>query len=455
MTEKVVLIGAGSAMFTRGLTADMIRLAWDGELCLVDTAPGALAVAEALCRKMIAQAGSPLRVSAFKDRREALPDATLVVTTIAVGGRKAWEADVVIPRKYGIFQPVGDTCMPGGTSRALRMIPPMVEIAEDVLMLAPQALFFNYGNPMSAVCRAVRKATGANMVGLCHGVHAVALRLAQILGVEPERLRHTAVGINHLTWFTDVRVDGQSVMAQLRQIADEKLAALAAGAWEGNPGPFCWQMLKLFGAFPAVYDRHVTEFFPHLFCRERAYFGMTLGVDDRIFGPDRPALGFEYLIEEGNRIFADMRRHARSKAPVPESWFGTASGEHEQLTDIVEAIRNDRQHVFSANLPNRGQVANLPTEAVLECPAATAADGLHAMMLDPLSHGLAATLAGRLGWVETTVDAALAGSRRLFVQALLVDGAVPSLDVAERLADDLLAAHTRHLPYFRRKRAMR
>ena len=168
--EKVVLIGAGSAVFTRGLVSDLIRSGIETDLALVDIDPGALEVAARLATKMVTFKQAPMRVSAHLDRREALRGATIVICTIGVGGRRAWEKDVFIPRKYGIYAPVGDTIGPGGSSRALRMIPPMVAIARDVLDLCPDALFFNYGNPMAAVCRAVRKATGANMVGLCHGV---------------------------------------------------------------------------------------------------------------------------------------------------------------------------------------------------------------------------------------------------------------------------------------------
>jgi alpha-galactosidase len=171
MREKVVLIGAGSAMFTRGLLRDLIDRQWDADVAFVDTDPAALTLADRLARKMIQAKRAPLALSSSTNRRDLLSGATVVIATIGVGGRRAWEQDVFVSRKYGIFQPVGDTVMPGGTSRALRMIPPMVQIAEDALDLAPQALVFNYGNPMAAVCRAVRKATRANLVGLCHGVN--------------------------------------------------------------------------------------------------------------------------------------------------------------------------------------------------------------------------------------------------------------------------------------------
>ena len=89
----------------------------------------ALETAEGLARKMIEARDAPITLESSTNRRDVLPGADVVVVTIGVGGRRAWEADVVIPRKYGIYQPVGDTVMPGGISRALRMIPANVDIA--------------------------------------------------------------------------------------------------------------------------------------------------------------------------------------------------------------------------------------------------------------------------------------------------------------------------------------
>ena len=104
-------------MFTQGLVADLILSPDLGlELGLVDIDPAALDVAEKLSRMLIDTKGADIVVSASTDRRDVLPDAHYVLTTIGVGGRRAWEQDVFIPRKYGIFQPVGDSVMPGGVS---------------------------------------------------------------------------------------------------------------------------------------------------------------------------------------------------------------------------------------------------------------------------------------------------------------------------------------------------
>lgn len=430
MKENVVLIGAGSAMFTKGLVADLILRGWEADLALVDIDAEALAVAEGLTRKMIEAKRAKVKLRASTDRREVLSGASAVICTIGVAGRRGWERDVFIPRKYGIYQPVGDSVMPGGTSRALRMIPAMVDVARDVLELAPGALFFNYGNPMAPVCRAIRKATGAPVVGLCHGVFGVAGYLAGVLGADAGDFAYTAVGMNHLTWFTEVRVRGEDAMPRLQGIAKDKCG--------GEDSPFSWQLTDLFGAFPAVRDRHVTEFFPQFFAQGK-YRGKTLGVD---------VYSFEETIAGGDSAYESMREDALSKEPLGEGYFERMSGEHEQVLEIIESIRTDSDRVYSANLPNTGQVPNLPRDAILESPAVATGAGLRAIAQPPLPEGLAGTLATRLRWVDTVVEAALEGSREKFIRALVIDGSVDSLDTAIALADELLAAHADYLPQF-------
>ena len=436
--ERIVLVGAGSAMFTRGLVIDLINRGWEADLALVDVDADALSVAEGLTKKMIAAKHAPVALSASVDRRDVLRDATAVICTIGVGGRRGWEADVFIPRKYGIYQPVGDSVMPGGASRALRMIPAMVDIAKDVVELAPDALFFNYGNPMTPVCRAVRKVTDAPIVGLCHGVFGVAYTLADLLDVPRDELHYTAAGVNHLTWFTDVRHDGKDLMPRLHEIGREALASAAEDPDTVNRNRFTWELLERFGAFPAVGDRHTSEFFPQFF-REGKYYGRTLGVD---------AFSFEETIAGGDRIFDEMRTDALSPEPLGDEYFDRIGGEHEQVIDIIQSLRTGSHKTYSANLPNEGQVPNLPEGAVLESPAVALKGSLEPVQLEPLAPGIAATLAMRLAWVETIVDAALEGSRDKFVQALVIEGAVDSLETAEKLADELLAAQAEYLPQF-------
>jgi alpha-galactosidase len=449
MSERIVLIGAGSAVFTRGLVADLIRLGIQADLALVDIDPHALRVAESLTRKMVSVKNAPITVRASLDRRAVLKDATVVICTIGVGGRRAWEQDVFLPRRYGIYAPVGDTVGPGGSSRALRMVPAMVDIARDVLDLAPGALFFNYSNPMAVICRAVQKATGANMVGLCHGVQWVASIIAEFMAEPLAEMQYTAIGINHLTWFTKVAFRGEDAMPRLRDIATQRIAAgvpgdsmptypFAAMDWPHH-NLFSLELLLRFGAIPSALDRHVTEFFPQFF-RAGHYYGQRLGVD---------AFSFETTIAEGDETFAAMEKEAFDSQPLPDDYFQRAEGDHELVMDIISAIRNEREYVVSANLPNAGHVPNLPSTAIIESPTVTKNGALQALPQEPLSSAIAGTLATRYEWVETIVESALEGNRDKFIQALVLDGYVDSFDMAARLADDLLEVQALHLPQFR------
>ena len=449
MHDSIVLIGAGSAQFTRGLVAALIRQNQPIDLALVDVDARALRVAESLTRKMVAAGGAPITVRATTDRRQALPGATAVICTIGVGGRRAWEQDVFIPRRHGLYAPVGDTVGPGGSSRALRMIPAMVAIAHDVLDLAPTAVFINYSNPMTAICRAVNKATGAGVVGLCHGVDSMTDYLAEALQESRADLTCTAIGVNHLTWFVDVRVRGQDAGPRVRALAEAKLAAgidsqavMPDYPFAGMDWPhhrlFSWELVRRFGAIAAAGDRHTSEFFPQFF-RHGQYFGQTLGID---------AFSFETTIAEGDAVFAEMQRLALDPSPLPAEVLAPDDPEPERAIAFLRALREGGDLTVSANLPNTGQVPNLPRDAVLESPARVALGQLQALPMPPLPAGIVGTLATRLAWVETIVEAALEGSREKFIQALVLDGYVESFDAAAQLADELLAAQAAHLPQF-------
>jgi alpha-galactosidase len=452
--RKIVLIGAGSTTFTQRLVADLIlsenSSAW--ELALVDIDAEVLEVVTLLVKKMVAAKSSGLKVTSTADRRDVLPGADFVVTTIAVGGRRGWETDVHVPRKYDIFQPVGDTVMPGGISRALRMIPPMVAIAEDVKQLCPDAYFFNYSNPMTAVCRAVRKATGVPLIGLCHGVHVAEGYLARFLGVEEGSISTFGVGLNHLTFLLNIFYKGQEAFPMFREKLNEQRSSLQQEIeakdefvnWiTGRPprysdDPFTWSFFEQYNVVPLMLDRHASEFFPERFPHGK-YYGKRLGID---------AFPIDKRIAWGDDVYLEMEKLARSKDPLPDTFFDKVPGEHEQLLDMMNSLTFDKRETFSVNMPNKGAVTNLPDDAVLELPATATARGFCQLHAGKLPDVLAAMLLRKLSSIEITVEAALKGDYNLFVEALLADGAVNDRNIAKNLADDLIKAHAQHLPQF-------
>ena len=427
--NRITLIGAGSAVFTTGLMADLIADGGEWSVGLVDIDLAALAVAHGLCSRMVSMTDAPIEVRASADRRDLLPSSDVVVTTISVGGRRAWEHDVYIPRRYGIMQPVGDTVSVGGISRALRMIPAMIDIARDVAALCPDAIFVNYGNPMSAVCWAIRKATNAPVIGLCHGVPNVHEYLSAYVGAPPEDVGSTAIGVNHLTWFTELSHGGRNAWP----VAEK--GRLASGDADN---PLSWALYDVYGAFPAVLDRHVSEFYPSML-REGAYGGGTLGID---------AFSFETTIARGDTRYAAMAAQAEGRQPIERRMLERTPGEGEKLVQVLGAIWGNSGETFSANLPNLGAVLGLSEDAILEMPCVATAGGLDPKVVGALPAGIAAILQRVTAVQALTVEAAMAGERALVVQAVLADGAVGDPRIAGAMVDDLLDAQKPHLPQF-------
>lgn len=452
--HKVVLIGAGSTVFTQRLVADIILAGEEDnwELALVDIDAKTLDAVNKLVGKMLVAKNANIPVTATVDRREVLPGADFVITTIAVGGRKGWQTDIEVPRQHGIFQPVGDTAMPGGISRAMRMIPPMIAIARDIAELCPDAHFFNYSNPMTAICRAIRKETGVPVVGLCHGVHHVEGQIAKFLGVEEGSISSFGVGLNHLTFLTRIRHNGQDAIPMIHAKLREQKATLDSeiAAKENFPNivtgraprysddPFSWGIFERYSVFPVAMDRHVVEFFPERF-PGGVYCGKTLG---------REAFSIDGRIALGDTWYDEMVAIANSPDPLPKSYYENVPGESEQLLEIMHSLIGDERKVFSVNLPNDGAAPWLPEGAVLEVNGAAVADGFAALVADPLPAALVAKLNSKIAAIEITVDAALTGDRDLFIEALLADGSVSDTAKARALMEDLIQAHRQHLPQF-------
>lgn len=454
--RKIVLIGAGSAVFTKGLIADFIQSGWgEWEIALCDINPEILASITRLARKMVEQKHAEnINITSSTDRCELLPGADFVVTTIAVGGRHAWEQDVKIPRKYGIYQPVGDSIMPGGIARAQRMIPAMIEIAKDVERLCPKAYFFNYSNPMTAIVTAVRRATNVKLVGLCHGVIYGEKYLAKMLGVDVKRLTTIGVGLNHLTWLYDIRVDGRDVKPELLKIVERQKKE-----HETNPhvynffnpqledkeiphhmdNPFSWELFERYGGIPAVVDRHAVEFFPERFPKG-AYYGHTLGID---------AFPIDDVIARGENTYQKMLSQGEIEGEVEPELFARASGEHEQLVEMIKSLILDERKVFSVNIPNNGAVEGIPDDAVLELPGVATALGFSSMHINQFGGTMKDIIIKRLASVDATVEAALKGDRKLWADALLLDGAVTDVKTAEALVEEFYEEYKDVLPQYK------
>jgi alpha-galactosidase len=221
---KLAFIGAGSFGFTRGLVRDVLTfpLLKDAEICLMDIDDERLDFAYKSVTKIVELGNYPARVTATKDRVEALKGADVVLVTILVGATDVWRYDIEIPKKYGVDFNVGDTRGTAGIFRALRTIPVMVDIAKDMEKYCPNALMLNYTNPMAMLCRAMKRASSIQLTGLCHSVQGTAEMLAEWIGAPMSEINYTCAGINHQAWYLKYEWNGKDAYPLIRAAVEKE-----------------------------------------------------------------------------------------------------------------------------------------------------------------------------------------------------------------------------------------
>jgi len=447
VSQSIVLIGAGSTVFTPGLMSDLASSrTFDGwTVHLVDLNSDAADTMARVGRRVAQQKGAELTFVPHTDRREALPGAKFVTTTIAVGAAQGWRSDVEIPAAYGIAQTVGDSVGPGGVLRALRHVPELVAIAEDVADLAPDAQLVNYSNPLTANVLGVTSQTPVKAVGLCHGTMHTLSKLTADLGVGSDDVHAVFAGLNHLCWLLDFRRGAEDLYPRLRELVAGRAGGMDAPSTrdEGVHLPVSADLFRTFGRYPAPGDRHVAEFFAWYLRGDNGAPADEANLPWGLQGGRDATM--EYIGEKSD-LWELLHAQADGTAPLPEG----DNQEAERLVAIAEAIVTGHDHVeLAVNVPNGGLISNLPASAVVEVPAVVGAAGITGLGVGALPSGIAAVLTARAQQQEITVQAALTGDRDLAVQALALDPLVPSPAVAAAILDDAIVAHGAVLDRFR------
>ena len=424
---KIVVIGAASSSFS-GLLADLVgNKALDGaELTLVDIDAAGLETMTALGQRMSKQWRSNTTVTGTTDRRAALAEADFVLTTIAVGGVKTWQQDQQIPLRHGYHGHAVDTVGPGGLFRGLRLIPPTIEICKDVEQICPDAWVINYSNPMAAVCRAVRKASGVNIVGLCTAGF-LPNQIARYLDIEPARVEVISAGVNHLVWAMRILLDGQDYTEQFKdRMRHDQAAGYARSSLE---------LMEVFGHWPMPGPSHVAEFFPYF------YGPGDDGRDEPGRYQYRHEINFDKRLEKDAKLRADLKAQAEGKAPIGHEPEETAA----EAVRMILSIWLNRRGLYYANLPNEGLVTNLPDEAIVEIPAIADAGGVRGMKVGALPDSVVGLMQSRCAYNELLAEAAVRESKHIALQCLVADTLTTSITKARACVDEMFAAQAEFL----------
>ena len=426
---KIVVIGAASSSFS-GLLADLVNApALDGaELALVDIDAPGLEVMATLGQRMAREWGKKTTVVGTLDRREALAGADFVLVTIAVGGVTTWRQDEEVPQKHGYYGHSVDTVGPGGLFRGLRLIPPILDICRDIEELCPDAWVINYSNPMAGICRAVRKASRVNIVGLCTAGFLPS-QVAKHLGIEANRVEVISAGVNHWVWAMKVLVDGEDYTARFHDRVRETLT----GKYYGSSV----ELLDAFGCWPMPGANHVAEFFPYF------YGPGDDGRNDAKY-PFRTGHDFDERVEMERNLRDTLRRQSLGEEPIGHK---PAEGTGEAVRLLASMWHNGRT-LHYANVQNDGLVPNLPAEAIVEIPAIADWAGIRGLHVGPLPDSVVGLVQARCAYYELLAEAAIRKSRRIALHCLLADPLTTSIPHARACVDEMFAVQAEFLPGF-------
>jgi len=203
MSLKVVIIGGGSS-YTPEIIEGIINR-YDHfpvtDISLIDIEKGLekLKVVFSLAKRMIENSNKPINLTYTLDRKKALQNADFVTTQIRVGGLAAREKDEFIPLSHGYIGQ--ETNGAGGILKAFRTIPVLMNIADDVHNICPNAWIINFTNPAGIVTEALLKhSPHKKVIGVCNIPLNMRNSVAEILKISPSTIEIEFIGINHFVF---------------------------------------------------------------------------------------------------------------------------------------------------------------------------------------------------------------------------------------------------------------
>lgn len=442
MSLKVTIVGGGSSMFVpnllrRFLEAPCLR---GGTVSLMDVDAARLDVMDKLARRLVEAEGADLSVESTLDQRQALAGADFVIVAISVGGMAAWERDIEIPARYGVFMHIADSIGPGGIMRAFRNGPILESVARTAAEVAPDAWILNYTNPATAMTLALKSVPDVRSASLCSctWMPGSAEWLAERVGVASEELQMPPLvaGLNHCAGVLELRLsDGRDALPLAREHVVEPIERWALESY--GMLPYCWP--------------HWTEFYPQLQHLVDPYDGRAQGLrmayDRRIYVMDEQRARAEKWADLAARWTAPGSDEEVSLAALP---FGPEDTGIE-VVDVIAAIAENRNELFIVNTTNGGAIANMPSDAVVEVQAVVGGQGVLPVATGELPEALAAHLRLHHSVQRLTTEAALTGDRETAFQAFLHDPLLMArldLDRTRALFEEMLEADAEFLPQF-------
>jgi len=440
MSFKIAFIGAGSISFTRGLLSDILTVKefQDIEIAFTDINPHYLDMVTQLCERDMKANNVNAKLISTLDRREALKDARYVFNVARIGGLEAFKTDIEIPLKYGIDQCVGDTLCAGGIMYAQRGIPEVLKFCKDIREVSESGcILFNYANPNAMITWACNKYGGVKTIGLCHGVVYGHMQIAEVLGLKREDLDIICAGINHQTWYIQIKHKGEDMTGKL-------LEAFEKHPVYSKTEKVRIDMLRRFGYYSTESNGHLSEYVPWYRKRPKEIMNW---IDLSVWNLGETG-GYLRVCNENRDVF---EREFPNWMKAPPLKYEPQHRGIEHGSYILEGLECGRIYRGHFNVVNNGTITNLPDDAVVEVPGYVDANGINIPKVGDLPLGCAAVCNASISVQRLSVEAAVRGDDMLLRQAMMMDplvGAVCNPPEIWQLVDEMLVAQEKWLPQY-------
>jgi len=444
MGLRITIIGAGSTIFTKAIVGDILQkpCLTDATIALMDIDLTRLEESANLVRKLVVSTGARARVEATQDRRRALESADFVIVSFQIGGyRPCTVTDFEIPKSYGLQQTIGDTLGIGGIMRGLRTVPQLWAVAADMAEVCPDALLLQYVNPMAINTWALaERFPHLRQVGLCHSVQNTVAEIAHDLDLPAHEIRHRVAGVNHVAFFLRLEHQGQDLYPRLREGYQTGRLPKAPLLMPRCPNTVRYEVMDHLGWFCTESSEHLAEYVPWFIKRGRA---------DLIAEFDIPLDEYPARCEEQ---MADWATQSQALANAERM---DSEQSDEFAADIIEAVVLDRPARIAGNLPNHGQMPQLPTKAAVEVPCLVDSNGVQPIVVDDVPPQLVALMRTQINGQELVVRALLDENVEHIHHAAMFDPhTAAELDLRQirSLVNELLLAHGEWVPAWARPR---
>lgn len=424
MAMKIAIIGGGSA-YAPGLVNAFIQQgeAFAGaELALMDIAETELDIVHRLCVHLANHAGVDLTISKHHEQQSAIQDADYVLTTFRQGGFEARAQDELIPLKYDVIGQ--ETIGPGGFFFAMRTLPVIKTIVDDIKHYAPKAVLVNYTNPTQIVAEAVTHFSDIPCISICDQTNDDQHKLLQAMQLQPENVVLESIGLNHATWSTQFLIDGQDGVELMLQHYDSVMA-------RDDISNRVKRQFKLAGE----YGRLPNSYLQYYYYREETVAEAKNSSKSRAQTIMDDLPGYYQHFQEQIKAEHPQLTHGRGG-----SIFG------DMAVEVMRGLVTQDASVHTLNIPNRSAIPNFAPDRVVEVPARLEARGATPLVQNALSSDVAGLLHMLAEYQWLAADAIWNGDRSALKHALASNPLVLSLSLAEKLLDEIIPLQQAYIP---------